>query len=94
MGWIVCAPGPGMLKAMVSVPKLAFASKIAWRKLPEPESAVVVTVKVIAETGETARLVSMAAPARTQRSRRMLTPPTLAAALRSTGMAPSKSKSL
>src|SRR3954471_3503246 len=44
---IVCGPAPGILNAMVS-PELnaAFASKMAWRNEPRPESAVVVTVNV------------------------------------------------
>src|SRR5438270_12815844 len=39
-----------MLNVMVSKPALAFASVIAWRSDPAPESAVLVTVKVAAET--------------------------------------------
>src|SRR3954469_16764031 len=42
---IVCGPAPGILKAMVS-PELnaAFASRMACRNEPGPESAVVVTM--------------------------------------------------
>jgi hypothetical protein len=32
----------------VFVPAVAFESRTAWRKLPMPESAVAVTVKVLA----------------------------------------------
>src|SRR6188508_1595265 len=45
---IVWTPAPGMLKSIVSAPGLAFASVIAWRSDPAPESALVVTVKVAA----------------------------------------------
>lgn len=45
-GAIVCTPEPGMLKLMVSAPGLAFASRIACRKVPGPLLAVLVTVKV------------------------------------------------
>ena len=43
-GVIVCTPLPTMLNWIVSAPGLAFASRIAWRSDPAPESAVVVTV--------------------------------------------------
>jgi hypothetical protein len=33
-----------MLNAIVSAPGFAFASRIAWRSEPAPESAVLVTV--------------------------------------------------
>src|SRR2546430_6519816 len=38
----------GMLKLIVSAPAFAFASKIAWRNEPPPESFVFVTRKVLA----------------------------------------------
>ena len=41
---MVCGPVPTMLKAIVSAPGLALASRIAWRRVPAPESAVEVTV--------------------------------------------------
>src|SRR4030095_7866528 len=47
-GVIVLGPGGAMLKAIRSAPGLALAKAIAFRKLPAPESAVVVTVKVAA----------------------------------------------
>ena len=43
-GTIVCTPPPVMLKAIVSGPGLALASRIACRSDPTPLSAVVVTV--------------------------------------------------
>ncbi len=43
-GVIVWTPEPTMLKAIVSAPGLALASRIAWRSVPAPESAVEVTV--------------------------------------------------
>jgi hypothetical protein len=43
-GAIVWTPPPGMLKAIVSVPEFALASKMAWRNVPAPESATDVTV--------------------------------------------------
>jgi hypothetical protein len=45
---IVWTPAPGMLKSIVSAPGFAFASRIAWRSEPAPESALVVTVNVAA----------------------------------------------
>src|SRR5688572_2291602 len=45
-GLIVRTPEPGMLKATVSNPELALASRIAWRSEPAPVSLVLVTVKV------------------------------------------------
>ena len=42
-------PDPGMLKVMTSAPPLAFASRIACRSEPGPESFVLVTTKVAAE---------------------------------------------
>ena len=39
---------PVVVKRMMSSPAVAFASKIAWRSEPGPESAVMVTVKVAA----------------------------------------------
>ena len=43
-GTMVCTPEPMMLKAIVSAPGLASASRIAWRRVPAPVSAVEVTV--------------------------------------------------
>ena len=40
----VWGPVPVTLKAMVSAPGFALASRIAWRRVPAPESAVEVTV--------------------------------------------------
>src|SRR5947208_2932704 len=49
LGWLVLAPPAGMLKRMTSGPPrrlgVALASRMAWRMLPEPLSAVLVTVK-------------------------------------------------
>src|SRR5450432_3782007 len=42
-----------MLKAIVSVPGFVFASMIAWRREPAPESPIWFTVNVVAETNET-----------------------------------------
>ena len=46
---IVWTPAPGMLKAIVSKPAVALASRIAWRNEPGPLSSVFVTVKVAAK---------------------------------------------
>jgi hypothetical protein len=54
VGEIVWTPEPGIANAIVSGPGLVFASRIAWRRLPAPESAVVVTVKVAAVSGAVA----------------------------------------
>jgi hypothetical protein len=43
-GWIVCGPGPGMLKWISSNPAWVWESRIAWRSEPSPESFVFVTV--------------------------------------------------
>jgi hypothetical protein len=40
-------PAPETLNAIVSSPAAVFASLIAWRSDPAPESAVVVTVNVV-----------------------------------------------
>jgi hypothetical protein len=56
-GAIVWTPEPVIANAIVSKPGLAFASRIAWRRLPAPESAVVVTVKVAAVSGAATRAV-------------------------------------
>ncbi len=47
-GAIFFTPPPAMLNAIVSFVVAAFASVIACRKLPAPESFVFVTVKVAA----------------------------------------------
>ncbi len=47
---IVCTPEPGIAKAMSSLPGFAFAERIAWRSEPAPESLVLVTVKVAADS--------------------------------------------
>src|SRR5208283_5163647 len=53
-GLIVCTPGPGMLKSIVSAPEVglavALASMIAWRSEPGPLSALLVTVNVASST--------------------------------------------
>src|SRR6188474_2227214 len=54
-GVIVWTPAPGRLKAMVSVPAAKFASSIACRSDPAPESAVFVTVKVAGDATAEAR---------------------------------------
>lgn len=43
---IVWGPAPGMAKLMLSAPAVALASVMACRRLPAPESAVVVTLKM------------------------------------------------
>ena len=48
---IVWTPLPGMLNSMTSSPKFAFASRIAWRSDPAPESSVLMTVNVAAAAG-------------------------------------------
>jgi hypothetical protein len=45
---MVLWPEPGILKLIVSVPALLFASVMAWRSEPAPESFVLITVKVAA----------------------------------------------
>ena len=45
-GDMVCTPEPGMLKVIVSVPVISFASSIACRNNPTPLSFVLVTVNV------------------------------------------------
>ena len=45
-GWIVCGPGPGMAKSIVSRPGKLFAAMIAWRSDPGPSSSVFATVNV------------------------------------------------
>src|SRR5689334_23205621 len=47
---MVWRPVPGIANAMTSAPTLAFASRMAWRKLPAPESLVLTTVNVAALT--------------------------------------------
>src|SRR5215471_9470465 len=48
---IVWTPAPGMSKAIVWGPAPPpFASVIAWRSEPAPESSVLITVKVVAPT--------------------------------------------
>ena len=55
-GAMVCGPAPGMLKAMVSpVLRFVFASPMASRSEPLPESPVVVTVNVVPATVLTAK---------------------------------------
>ena len=49
-GVMVWTPAPGMAKTIVSAPGAVSASRIAWRSDPAPESLVLVTVKVAAET--------------------------------------------
>src|SRR5689334_2558878 len=46
-GVIVWTPAAGMSKSIVSAPGFAFASRIAWRREPAPESLVFVTVYVL-----------------------------------------------
>src|SRR3954464_7670201 len=46
VGAMVWGPAP-MAKVIVSVPRWAFVSRIAWRNDPAPESAVVVTVYAV-----------------------------------------------
>src|SRR5512135_719067 len=46
-GWMSHGPGAGRSKVIVSAPGFALASRIAWRSDPGPESAVVVTAKVV-----------------------------------------------
>src|SRR5688500_9652302 len=45
VGAMVFTPAPAILKAMVARAPLAFASKIACRRLPAPELFVLVTTK-------------------------------------------------
>ena len=47
---IECGPEPAMLNAMMCGPAAPLASRIAWRSDPAPESAIVVTVYVVAES--------------------------------------------
>jgi hypothetical protein len=47
---MVRTPEPGMLKAMVSKPELALASRIACRSDPAPASLVLVTVRIVCPT--------------------------------------------
>src|SRR4051812_26609191 len=64
---IVWTPAPGIAKAIVSAPGVALESRIAWRRDPAPESVVVVTVKVAAESDAAAAKKSTAA-CRTRRT--------------------------
>ena len=48
----MCTPEPLMLKVIVSAPGFAFASRIAWRSDPAPESFVFVTVYVVRRRAE------------------------------------------
>src|SRR3954462_14565991 len=52
---IVWTPAPGMSNAIVSSPKWALASVIAWWSDPAPVSAVLVTGKVPARAAPTHR---------------------------------------
>ena len=62
-GAIFFTPAPGILKTMISL--TTPASMIAWRRLPGPESLVLVTVKVAAGKAAAARMeASKAAGAR------------------------------
>ena len=45
-GMIVCGPGPGMAKSIVSSPARLFAAMIACRSDPAPPSFILDTVKV------------------------------------------------
>ena len=45
-GEMTCAPPPAMLNWMTSAPGAALASRIAWRSVPAPASAVLVTPNV------------------------------------------------
>ena len=56
-----------MLKAIVSAPAFALASRIAWRSDPAPESLVLVTVKVA--PGQSAAARPKTRPAIPTRSR-------------------------
>jgi hypothetical protein len=58
---------PGMLKSIVSGPALEFASRIACRREPPPESFVFVTVKVPAETAPAKAIESPRPDARSRR---------------------------
>ena len=40
---MICAPPPPMLNMMVSAPEFVFASRMAWRSEPAPESLVLTT---------------------------------------------------
>src|SRR5262245_30027134 len=61
-GVIVWTPAPGMLNAIVSRPGFPFASRIAWRSDPGPESLVFVTVKVAAESDPARAMSPIAIP--------------------------------
>src|SRR5215831_3574705 len=49
---MVWTPEPGIANAIVSAPGWPFASRIAWRSDPVPESFVFVTVNVSAKRPE------------------------------------------
>ena len=51
-----------MLKAIVSAPAAALASRIAWRSDPAPESSVFVTVYVVAESDPASKARAAAVP--------------------------------
>ena len=51
---IVWTPPPAMLKLMMSAPAAPFASRIACRSEPAPESLVLVTVKVASTLSQAA----------------------------------------
>src|SRR3954447_12279875 len=48
-GEMVCSPAPGIAKLIVSVPAAVFASMMACRNVPAPESATLLTTNVAAD---------------------------------------------
>src|SRR4051794_14583130 len=48
-GEMVCSPEPAMAKLIVSVPAVVFASRMACRNVPAPESATLLTTNVAAD---------------------------------------------
>ena len=63
-GTIVWTPEPTMLKAIVSAPAAALASRIAWRSDPAPASSMLVTVNVAADKDPASKASTAAVPRR------------------------------
>ena len=72
--WIVWTPEPGIAKTMRSSPKLPFASRMACRSDPAPESLVLVTVNVAADAGSANARTAVKKSLRTRPPREGRTP--------------------
>ena len=65
VGWIV--PWAAPVNTIVSAPVSVFASRIAWRRLPAPESAMLVTVNVAPNAEGTTNRPTQSATAATDK---------------------------